>query len=320
MKRAVGLLIFVAVIVGTFFHNCSSGVRLTQPSYASVSPSAAAGNFEICVPSGYELASFYARNLNTLMRGGVLVPDSDADGLDDGTEFALDSDRVSRRSRGGSVIDSVCLDTTATFNCQILPVTCTTQENVLRLNECDTSMLGLDKITSPPTLGLDSDRDDVPDILEILGGTRTGIADSQGDPDTDQMTTRVEYQWGRNPRQSDSGAQVRSLTLLDLTKAADPGTCSGDVWQISINQLPLMPVPEYTDPGDATAPAGAVMLSHNRDENVILYIAKLKPSTAVPGSMGQVLYTFTKQSYVPGDFGRDLVPLTPFLKAGDVLP
>lgn len=320
MKRAAGLLILLAIVVGGFFHNCSSGVRLSQPSYASVAPSAASGVLELCIPPGYDLASFYARNLNAMIRGGVLVPDADADGLDDGTEFALDSDRVSRRSRGGSVIDSVCLDTTATFNCQSLPVTCSTQENVLRLNECDTSMLGLDKISGYPTLGLDSDRDDVPDVLEILGGTRPGIVDSQSDPDGDQMINRVEYQWGRNPRQSDGGAQSKSLTQLDLTKAGDPGTCTGDLWLVSINQLPLMPVPEYNDLGDTSAPAGALLLSHSRDENVILYIVKLKPSTATPGALGQVLYTFTKQSYVPGDFGRDLLPLTSFRKAGDVLP
>ncbi len=188
--------------------------------------------------------SFVVSNQNALTRpDGTTVPDSDADGLADDEEPAFGTNPGKRDSDGDGIGDKVelLLQTTGVdplvaddpVTCAFLPVEVrfTQDSDGDGLLDCEEALLRLD-----PTL-FDSDRDGLPDPMEVLAGTNfledDGLTDSDfdGSPNIDELRAHTD------PRAADSKTRTQlaylyrevDLGVRTLLFTTQPRTIAGVV-------------------------------------------------------------------------------------------
>ena len=188
--------------------------------------------------------SFVVANLNALTRpDGTAIPDSDADGLADDEEADFGTDPTLRDTDGDGIGDKVeiLLATTGldplVFND---PPTCRFLDEDVRftidtdgdgLLDCEEALLRLD-----PTL-FDSDRDGIPDPLEVFAGTNFLEDDGLQDADFDGTPNIDELRAHTDPRAADSKTRAQlgylyrevDLGIRTLLFASQPRRVTGVV-------------------------------------------------------------------------------------------
>lgn len=240
-------------------------------------------------------------NLTAKMVGNKLMADSDMDGVPDDKEVALGYDPVNRRTYG--LFDSICqaIGTASTCAQARAKLSCTGRLNNLGLSDCDLLALGIVNSSNLPIrqFGIDTDRDGIPDLIEIIRGTNPTRADADEDMDNDGMSNQAEIGWGTDPmRQSDPNDTENRMLVTEVK--IDPKTvCAtgSEAWQFDIQQMPVVPTLAYTSkdtPSDAASRADEATFdfSHAANENVVLVTYKLTPANvalARPQLWGAVL-------------------------------
>ena len=188
--------------------------------------------------------SFVVANLNALtLPDGTTVPDSDSDGLSDDEEAEHGTDPGLRDTDGDGIGDKVeLLLQTAGINPLVAddPVTCAFLDPEVRfiqdtdgdgLLDCEEALLRLD-----PTL-FDSDRDGLPDPLEVLAGTNFLEDDGLTDSDFDGTSNIDELRGHTDPRAADSKTRSQlaylyrevDLGVRSLLFTSQPRTITGVV-------------------------------------------------------------------------------------------
>lgn len=298
-----------------FYQNCAE-VPLQKDLQAEVYYGKGSGS--ICLDgsyANYTVDSFSVVNLNIGFNEGQLVTDTDADGLSDNDETSKGFNPLNRRS-SGAILDSLCLSLTGTNSCEaIRPAGCTETANMLGLTDCDYRSLNLDSLYSHPQQGLDSDKDGIPDLVEILRGTNPNIRDENEDPDRDQVLNGNEILRGTNPIFSDRDASELIRVIASISKSTSQD-CAGELWKIQIDQIPSVSVPDFLDSSDALLPEGALSLSHGKNENVILVYLKLRPQV---GQVGNSMILLSGLKINP-DVPEFILDNEKFVKAGEVEP
>ena len=196
--------------------------------------------------------SFVVANMNALTRpDGTAVPDSDEDGLADDEEDANDNGKVDgdetdpgrRDTDGDGIGDRVELLLQTTGLDPLVkddPITCAFLPPAARfiqdtdgdgLLDCEEALLRLD-----PTL-FDSDKDGMPDPLEVLAGTNFLSDDGLSDADFDGTPNIEELRAHSDPRSADSKTRSQlaylyrevDLGVRSLLFTSQPRTISGVV-------------------------------------------------------------------------------------------
>ncbi|HMN69034.1 MAG TPA: hypothetical protein PKC28_10890 [Bdellovibrionales bacterium] len=303
LARVLTLVTALAIGLG-LFQNCSN-VALERQSTMDVLAASALG--KACLDTDYTVESFYVTNLNALNMKNKVLNDSDMDGIPDDLEFERGFDPQRRRTAG--VLDVICWNLAGNPNCAPNLPACSTVENPLGLSECDLKGMGLDSLYSHPVQGLDSDKDAIPDIVEILKGTLPNLTDNLADPDHDGLLNQDEIAQGSNPLFSDAAFPERWKMQAEARKTAD-ANCLGEQWEFNVKRVPLISVMPFTD-----SPNGGPDLSHAQTENIILTTLKLRPKPGVTGS-SKMLYNISRVS------DRQQLVLTPtdFSNAGEMEP
>lgn len=315
-QLVTGLIIFLSALgMVTLFQNCGN-VNLATPqesAFASVSTKASG---ELCLDATETMESFFVSNLNSKVVGGKLVADSDADGLSDAEEISFATDPLKRRSYK-EILDSICQRVDYRVRCESVNVVCTGAVNGLGLSDCDRQALRLDELYGHPTQGLDSDKDGIPDLLELRAGTFPNVADATEDPDHDLKENQYEIQIGSDPRSADGDFTELFKTVLTKTKLAPSTACPGERWQINISQVPLVLSQNFTSTNES-------WLSHQANENVILFVLKTRPKVGVVANAK--IRKFVKKVQIPDDILSPSVGLefsfssSNFSLVGEVLP
>lgn len=280
----MGLLVVMAI----GFQNCGE-VGLEEPKEHSFSSSISTAQGLLCLDSDETLESFYVSNLNSKMVGGFMQMDSDADGLSDLEEEAQGTNPLDRRT-SKSILDSICRTVDYNVRCESINVVCSGASNALGINDCDQKALRLEELYDHPNHGLDSDKDGMPDLLEIRAGSFPNIADETADPDRDLRENQVELGVGSDLRRADGGFPREYQVLIRKTKLAPATDCRGERWEVAVEQVPLVRTQVYESLSEP-------WLSHERDENVIVLVFKTRPK--VGASRNARLFRLAKKVQVP---------------------
>ena len=265
-------LFFVAASasLAVLFQNCGK-IDIQTPA-AVFSSNAKSGTSSICLPDGYTLDSFFITNINIKATAAGLQADTDGDGLSDSEETTLGFNPAQRRS-AGKVLDAICNDLDYGVSCADFTLSCDSKQNNFGLNECDTLALNLNQSIQVGA-GIDSDKDGIPDYLEIRINSFPNLNDSFNDLDFDLNNTIMEAERGTSVRNSNNNIQESQTVQVSKTKLQSNADCTGEYWRIDVLNLPVMPVAAFKD-----ATVGAGDLSHNQNENIIMTFLKIKPAT-----------------------------------------
>jgi len=305
-----GSLALVSAIVILF--QCCSRAQLMRPALAEIA-SVATGKVDLCLDSGYTIETAHVTNVNLVraLKGAAL--DSDGDGIADHIETAAGFDPHSRRSNG-ILQDKICwiLSGGSTDCLSTLPSCNSTLRNPLGFTDCDVRALGLDLVNSHPTQGLDTDKDGMLDWLELRNNTAVVEFDSTADPDHDGLLNQDELQAALNPIYFDTDAAADSRVLWSIAKVAT-SSCAGEFWSLDIAQVPLSPVPSFSE----SALPGAFDYSHQGDENILTVMLKIKPKPGVNGNSRVYFYTHRLNIEKPDPI---YATFSQFSLAGEVLP
>lgn len=226
----------------------------------------------------YQPESFALINLTTINRNGKLYADSDMDGLTDEEEIEMQSDPQNPRSLVPGVLDGICKSLGGKDEClkKRLQTQCVPDQIVgFGLTDCDIKILGLDKIPGQLQLGIDADKDGIPDFIEIIKGTNPAVADMTLDPDSDNFSNRDEIIRGTDPKIAD----INNDLLLNIvtTKYSPPSEnyCSYGGWSLNASRIQakvneeLFNVPKELD-----------FLVHNKNQQVVILLYKLTPTNS----------------------------------------
>lgn len=273
VKSRIFLLI-AATVVFAAFQNCSDIklAEIKEQSLASVaSPLKATG--DICLPTDETLESLFVTNLNAKAVNGQFQMDSDGDGLSDLQELSMGTDPVRRRTHR-NILDSICQKADYNIRCESLNVTCVGVQNGLGLNDCDVQALQLDQLYSHQVQGLDSDKDGIPDILEIRAGTFPNISDASEDPDHDGKENQYEIGIGSDVRVGDAGFPEEYKLIVQKNKLPPTVSCNGEHWQVNVSKIPMVRTSAFASDEEWH-------LSHSENQNVIQITLKTRPKTGV---------------------------------------
>ena len=152
-------------------------------------------------------------NPNTVLRGGVAVPDSDGDGLSDEEEKMLGSDPARQDTDGDGVgdgIEHLLAAPGLDFDPLVAhtPVECASIKPLDRdsdadgLTDCEEAVLRTD-----PSL-VDTDRDGLPDQLEVRRGGNPLVDDRLDDSDGDGIPNGEEVKSGLDALVSDAESEL----------------------------------------------------------------------------------------------------------------
>lgn len=259
----------VAAVLTLTFQNCGN-VKVAEPVEV-LSSNAKNGVGFFCVPSGYTLETFFITNLNVKSGKNGLVADTDGDGLSDAEEDAAGYDKYNRRS-AGKVLDSVCEDLNYGVDCEKFTLSCDTSQSEFGLNECDKLALNV-TMNIQVGAGIDSDKDGIPDILEIRINSFPNLSDSTNDLDFDLANNITEAELGSSSRLSNKQIDPANLVQITKTKLTNAASCaSGEYWQFTVTNLPTIPVRAFLDDN-----LSVFSFSHAENENVIQTFVKIKP-------------------------------------------
>lgn len=208
----------------------------------------------------YKVKRFGAINLTAKAVGNRLIPDSDMDGLADEEESLMGFDPQKARSKY-PVLDGICKS--GICNSDIKVQDCL-GVNEVGLSKCDVDRLNL-------TDGLDSDKDLIPDFIEILKGTdATDINENFRNSDNDSLQNYAEILQGSDPLSYNSS--YNKDLLMDYSVQLMPMPMPGceqpqESWVYSIDNVPLVETLE-TKNTDVFSLSHAPM-NHAAQENVI---------------------------------------------------
>lgn len=271
------------------FQNCNK-VNLQSTQALDVLINLKTANAQFCLPDNYTLESFFVTNLNMKASQKGLQADTDGDGVTDVEELLIGSDPYLRRT-GGRVLDSICKDVDYGALCSNFTAECDMTENAMGLSGCD--MMAL-QISKPTFLGggLDSDKDGIPDYLEVRYGSFPNIDDALNDLDLDQVNTMSEVEQGTSVQENNALIEKDHKVQILKTRQTS-ADCSGELWQIEVKNLPTILTNDFADLPENMILGYPDRFSHKRDENVIQTTIKIK---AISGAtVPSMTYTFYKK-------------------------
>jgi hypothetical protein len=230
-------ILFILTITLLLFQNCTnkdleSIPYVEQIHYKNI-------RIKLCLNdsyANYTLENFIPVSLGFKNEKFDIVPDSDFDGLSDQEEENYGFDKLNPRSTGG-ILDSVCFRYTNTNDCSNLNLKCHQRSIGFGLNDCETELSGIDLAGNHPANGLDTDKDGIMDIIEIIRGTDPLVADALADVDNDQRTNLDELLTGGNLSYYDDQISDVHRMQFSSRKVDDPN-CSGETWEIDVKHLP----------------------------------------------------------------------------------
>jgi hypothetical protein len=163
------------------------------------------------------------------------------------------------------------------------------------LNACDLESYGL-------TDGIDSDQDDIPDLVEILKLTRPNVDDTMFNNDGDELYLYQEIAVGRSPNYKDDN--VSPLTLMEYTNNKSPTPLNGcpenqESWSYIIDQVPLVPTIATNNIYEADLRLD--FLNHDTDENIIFIYYIIKELNNSDASTSLLFGKFIKVNYDTGE-------------------
>lgn len=314
LRLLTGLIAFGAVLFS--FQNCAQVELMEQPISERVEYRS--GKVSLCFDqqyAKYTIESIVTANLNLASDRKGAALDTDGDGLSDTEEVRYGLNPLKRRS-DGKHLDSICIRLSSTGRCTNLGTVCTRTRNALGLSDCDWLALNLDSVAPHPTKGLDTDKDSVVDLLEIMRGTSPDSVDNLADPDHDLVRNSDEIAAGSNPFFYDQ--PYNELVKIEASASRLPVTnCGGEEWLLDIKQFPWIPRADaVSDETDGTGPAGALSLTRPKDTNTALIVIKLAPRVGETGN-SKVLY----RSLIVGSSTTNMDgTLIDFKEAGEVSP
>ncbi len=213
-------------------------------------------------------------NLTARSRAGQLLADSDMDGLAD-QEEALFSSRFhlnlepNKRRSNGKVMDGVLVklpQQNASSTCNA------TSFNPLGLNGCEFEFLKMN-----PT-SVDTDKDGIPDLVELLSGTNPVFNDALADNDGDGVSNQSEVISGNDPF-SPKGLDPSLQVSLATSYIQNDPVCSiagtsvaASSWTFDLSKIPLVPVQKYA--------SSSVLEQHEENENIFLIYYVSTPKNA----------------------------------------
>lgn len=213
----------------------------------------------------FVVREFAVTNLTAVMSHGKLLADSDMDGLSDVEEERLGFDPTRPRSsrENNLLLDGLCPKGLKAEQCPMKD-TCK-DANSLGLTDCD---LGTYSLTD----GLDSDRDDIPDFIEILKGSSPNAIDVTKNLDGDSKNLIEEIlRYGRDPNYPDDDLDPSlMLDYVHHLSAAPLDKCPSnqESWVYEIKGVPLVSTLK-TNPDDVIS-SKVSFLAHEADKNIIL--------------------------------------------------
>lgn len=219
-------------------------------------------------------------NLTAIRKAGRLLADSDMDGIPDEEEEALGFDPTNPRSAVPGVLDGICQRLGGVTSCRekMRSISCDPTLNpATGLTACDLAMLGISETRGDA--GVDTDRDGLPDFVEILKGTDPLVADMTADPDGDGVTTLEEIVRGSDPFTTDANLLSDLLTKTKMKFDIDPAvtSCPNGSWSLGLDQLARAKTLKFSGP--------ASDFNHEADEQVLYLYYRLSPTNSLAPQM-----------------------------------
>jgi hypothetical protein len=213
--------------------------------------------------ASYTIGNLQVVNLTTRLSQGLLLPDSDMDGLVDVEEVARGYDPTKRVSKG-FILDVAHIQWgfsgSPEEGCEDGPKGL--------LNTCDLRFFNMNGDE------WDQDTDNMIDFLEVLSGMNPQTFDANEDHDNDMKTALEELKLGTHPKEPD--AEVDSGFLIDNdftvnTLETYDSTCpqGNQSGSFEVQHLPLLEVEAYDE---HPLPFGPFDLRHEKNVNVILLL------------------------------------------------
>lgn len=219
---------------------------------------------------GYTVGSFNILNTNARSLKGKLQFDSDSDGLPDELESHLGFDPNNRRSFG-SVLDSLCYALKGEAqNCSELNETCEEtkiDEDIFGFTSCDYQIMN--------GTGLDTDKDNIPDSLELLSSLLIDEVDSLLDYDMDGVSNIKEATLGTDPNFNDTNLKQEFLFQYSINRINSKDLCpDGERWVLESKEPLITHGPEVTAVENEN-------FKRATNENYFMVWLILKPTTQV---------------------------------------
>ncbi len=245
--------------------------------------------------SRYTVKKFGVANLTAKMVRGRLMADSDMDGLADDEEMRLGFNPVNPRSGvSAKILDGLCPAGMSADQCTAYDGIDCGPIGQLLLNKCDRGAQSM-------TDGVDTDRDLIPDVIEVLKGTRPNFAERPDDnPEPDNMTTLREIDLGRDPFYPDDS--VNSNLLLNYVNMVGTTTSNcgpnQESWSVDLVNAPLVATKEVAltnfEGGENVA-----LVNHQQDENILLvyYIVEKETQDPLRPTASRLFGQYLKVNY-----------------------
>lgn len=256
----------------------------------------------------FTLNQTLAVNINAINDKGVLLTDSDADGVADRNEDKEGFDKKNPRTFG--ILDSLCRRSGVVprSKCQSLFTAGPEVFVVPGLTNHD--LEAAQKIFGSPLSGVDTDSDGIPDYVEIVRGLNPIVKDAHLDSDLDGMTNRDEISRGLDPVNSDKIYKTDGQRTLKLsTQKLASSSCSAGKTSYG---YALSSVKKTSTLGFAdTSPLDITFSAKANENQVWIYtLWKNEASARVPG----ILYLQSVK--ISGDQGQ----FSSNVKLGEVAP
>lgn len=209
---------------------------------------------------------------------GIVEADSDMDGISDHREVVLGYDPQIPRSSGVSgILDGVCESLGGVVQCRELREQISCNPNLfdkLGLSDCDLEILGLNDIEGVIDKGIDSDRDGLPDFVEVVKGTDPRRPDMTQDSDSDGVINRTEILKGTSIFSPRGALSDLILNQSELKFNSQGQTCEYGEWELSSLRLQTARTLEVVN-------TSVPQLSHLRNEQLVLVIYRLVPANSL---------------------------------------
>ncbi len=308
------LLMLSAVILPLAFQNCGNQTKISRVEQSSYASAFATATARICLPANEVLETLIVRNINAKVVDSRLLADSDGDGIDDMQEVEIGTNSLQRRS-SGKVLDSICHQVDYSAECHGLQLTCSSVLMDFGLNSCDIEALQLNTFYAHPNQGLDTDKDGIADYFEIMAGTFPNVRDSTADLDQDVVPNMTEIERGTNPRQPDQYVPEEYLVKVQKSKLPPTLACAGDMWDVAIENVPLVHNLAYLTDADSD-------FNHQADENLIFVNLKTRPRLG--STANAKMYLLIKKVQLPTSTQSQSLDFnftfTDFQKLGEIEP
>ncbi len=314
IKLRIILLVLTALILPLAFQNCGNQARVMRQEQSSYASAAVTATARICLPANEVMETLIVRNINAKVVDSKLLTDSDGDGIVDLEEADLGTNPLQRRS-SGKVLDSICQQVDYSAQCHGLQLTCSSVLMDFGLNSCDIEALQLNSFFGHPNQGLDTDKDGISDYFEIMAGTFPNVRDATADLDQDFVPNITEIERGTNPRQPDQSVLAEYLVKVQKSKLPPTLACGGDMWDVEIQNVPLVRNLAYLTDADSD-------FNHQADENIIFVNLKTRPRLG--STINAKMYLLVKKVQLPTPAQAQSLDFnftfTDFQKLGEIEP